>query len=317
MIRHIDAGRVVDRVSVDASAIERVLDARLLGEAEVAAFDDNFRAKLRRGDSASVVGVVGDFGVGLARRANVGADAAVVKQIDRRAQNALNQRLAVERVGVASERGARLRTQLDSFLAAAEHAAAGTDELGIVVRPTRARQIVQALAFVEAGRGVGVGIDEDVTMVEGGDELQVARAQQAVTEHVARHVADADHRDGRAAVGVAAHLAQMPARRLPRAARRDPHLLVVVTVLAAGRERVAEPEAALDCDLIGDVRETRGAFVRSDDQIRTVVVEHPDARGMHRAGVGEVVGEIEHRVHQRLVCLDAVGRIRLVDGGAA
>ena len=108
VIRHIDAGRVVDRVGVDAPAGERVLDTRLLGEAEVAAFDDNFRAKFGRGDSACVVGVVGDFGVGLGRRANIGADAAVVKQIDRRAQNALNQRLAVERVGIASERGARL-----------------------------------------------------------------------------------------------------------------------------------------------------------------------------------------------------------------
>ena len=152
-------------------------------------------------------------------------------------------------------------------------------------------------------------------MVEGGDELQVARSQQAVAEHVARHVADADHRDRRAAVGVAAHLAQMPARRFPRAARRDANLLVVVAVLAARRERVAEPEAALDCDLIGDVGETRGAFVGRDDQVRAVVVEHPDARGMHRAGVGEVVGEIEHRVDQRLVRLDAVGWVRAV--GAA
>ena len=288
-----------------------------LGEAEVAAFDDNLRAKLRRGDSACVVGVVGDFGVGLGRRANVGADAAVVKQIDRRAQNALDQRLAVERVGVASERGARLRTQLDSFLAAAEDAAAGADERGIVVRPTRARQIEQALALVEAGRGVGIGIDEDVAMVEGGDELQVARAQEAVAEHVARHVADAKHRDRRAAVGVAAHLAQMPARGFPRAARRDRHLLVVVAVLAAGRERVAQPEAALDCDLICDVRESRSAFVGRDDEIRPVVVEHPDARGMHRAGVGEVVGEIEHRVDQRLVRLDAVAQLRSDDAAAA
>ncbi len=124
----------------------------VLGEAEVAALDDDLRAKFGRGDSACVVGVVGDFGVGLGGRANVGADAAVVKEIDRRAQDALDQRLAVERVGIASERGARLRTQLDSFLAAAEDAAAGTDERGIVVGPTRARQIVQPLALVEAGR---------------------------------------------------------------------------------------------------------------------------------------------------------------------
>ncbi len=94
-------------------------------------------------------------------------------------------------------------------------------------------------------------------------------------------------------------------------------LLVVVAVLAARRERVAEPEAALDCDPIGDVGETRGALVGGDDEIRAVVVEHPDARRMHRAGVGEVVGEIEHRVHQRLVRLDAVARVRLMTRRAA
>ncbi len=143
-------------------------------------------------------------------------------------------------------------------------------------------------------------------MVEGCDELQVARAQQAVAEHVARHVADADHRDWRAAVGVATHLAQMPPRGFPRTARRDRHLLVVVAVFAAGRERVAEPEAALNRDPIGDVGETRSAFVCGHDEIRAVVVEHPDACGLHRAGVGKVVGEIEHRVDQRPVRLDAI-----------
>src|SRR5579862_6199844 len=41
MIRHIDASRVVDRVSVDATAFQRVLDAPVLSESEVAAFDHN------------------------------------------------------------------------------------------------------------------------------------------------------------------------------------------------------------------------------------------------------------------------------------
>ena len=110
VIRHVDTGRIVDRVGVDAPAGERVLDASPLRETQVAALDYYPGAKLGRSDSACVVGVVGDFGVGLASRANVGADAAVVKEIDRRAQDALNQGLAVERVGIAAERGARLRS---------------------------------------------------------------------------------------------------------------------------------------------------------------------------------------------------------------
>ncbi len=79
-------------------------------------------------------------------------------------------------------------------------------------------------------------------------ELQVARAQQAIAEDVARHIADAHHHDRRAAIGVAAHLPQMATGGFPRAARGDAHLLVVVTVLAAGGEGVAQPEAALDRD---------------------------------------------------------------------
>ena len=84
VIGHIDAGRVVDGVGVDAAASECVLDARRLSEAEIAALDDNFRAQLGCADSACIVGVVGDLGVSLGRRANVGADAAVVKQVDGR-----------------------------------------------------------------------------------------------------------------------------------------------------------------------------------------------------------------------------------------
>src|SRR5208337_5141842 len=103
---------------------------------------------------------------------------------------------------------------------------------------------------------------------------------QAVAEHVARHVADADRRDRRATVGIAAHLAQMPAGGFPRAARRDRHLLVVVAVLAARGEGVAEPEAALESDLIGEVGETRRAFIGGHDEIWAVVVQHPDASGM-------------------------------------
>ena len=51
----------------------------------------------------------------------------------------------------------------------------------------------EALALDEARLGVGVGVEEDVRVVEGGDELQVAGEQHAVPEDVAGHVADPDH----------------------------------------------------------------------------------------------------------------------------
>jgi hypothetical protein len=113
--------------------------------------------------------MIADVGVGLRARADVGADTAIVKKIDRGAEDCLDQRLAVERVAVASESGARLRTELDSLLAAREDAAAGADERGIVVGPGGAREIVESFAFVEAGLRIRIRIDEDVPMVEGGD----------------------------------------------------------------------------------------------------------------------------------------------------
>ena len=39
----------------------------------------------------------------------------------------------------------------------------------IVIVPARARQLEQALALVPARRRIGIGIDEDVAVVEGGD----------------------------------------------------------------------------------------------------------------------------------------------------
>ncbi len=209
VIRHIDAGGVVDRVGVDASAGERVLDARFLREAEIAALDHDLRAQFGRRNPARVIGVIADVGVALDACAHVSADAAVVEQIDRRAQDRLHQRFAIERVEVASERHPRLRAQLDSLLSARKHAAAGRDQARVVIRPLRARQFVQPFAFVETRCWIRLGIDKDVAMIERGDQFHVARAQKSVAEHVARHVADADDRDRLAVLDIAAHLAQV------------------------------------------------------------------------------------------------------------
>ena len=62
---------------------QRVLDAPALGEAEVAALADDPAAQLVAVDAQRVVGAVADVGVGLRRRLDVRADAAVPQQIDR------------------------------------------------------------------------------------------------------------------------------------------------------------------------------------------------------------------------------------------
>ena len=62
----VDAGRVVDRIGVDAAAGQRVLDAAELRAAEVAAFDDDLAAQLAAVHAQRVVGAVADLRVRLA-----------------------------------------------------------------------------------------------------------------------------------------------------------------------------------------------------------------------------------------------------------
>ena len=89
VVAAVDAGRVVDRVGVDQPAGERVLDPAELGEAEVAALADHPAAQLGAVDAHRVVGAVADLGVRLGGRLDVGADAAVPEQVDRRPRTAL------------------------------------------------------------------------------------------------------------------------------------------------------------------------------------------------------------------------------------
>ena len=90
----------------------------------------------------------------------------------------------------------------------------------VVVHPRGAGpEREEARALGERRGRVGRRVEEDVAVVEGRDQVDLARQQHAVAEHVARHVADAD--DGeRARVDVAAELAEVPLARSPR--RRAP-----------------------------------------------------------------------------------------------
>ena len=87
--------------------------------------------------------------------------------------------------------------------------------------------IEHALPFDEAGSEIGIWIEQNVRMVERGDQLDVRRKQHGVAEHVAGHVADADDRKV-FALGVDTQLAEVALHRLPSAPRRDAHRFVVV-----------------------------------------------------------------------------------------
>ena len=198
----------------------------------------------RAGDADRVVGAVADRVVGLGRGAHIGADAAEEQQIDRRLQDRPDHLLR-RRLGLGeAERRLRLRRQRDLLQRAREHAAARGDQRAVVVLPARARQIEQALPLGEALVRIGRGIDEDVAVVERGDQPDRPLPQHAVAEDVARHVADADHGERRLA-DIDVHLAEVALDRFPGAAGGDAHLLVVVAGRPAGGEGVVEPEVML------------------------------------------------------------------------
>ena len=63
VVAAVDAGRVVDRVGVDQTAADRVLDPAELGEAEVAALADHPAPQLGGVDAHRVVGAIADLTV--------------------------------------------------------------------------------------------------------------------------------------------------------------------------------------------------------------------------------------------------------------
>ena len=270
---------------------------------EVAALADDAAAQLRAVDADGVVGLVARVGVGLRGGLDVRADAAVPQQVDRRAQDRPDQLVRRQAVGLDAERPPRRRRERNRLGGARPHAAALGDQRRVVVGPRGARQLEQPPALGERGRGIGVGVEEDVAVVERRDQPDVAGQQHAVAEHVARHVADPDDREvGRLDVGP--ELAEVALDRLPRAAGGDAHLLVVVADRAAGGERVAEPEAVLGRDRVREVGERRGALVGRDDEVRVVAVVAHDVARRHDRAVDDVVGEVEQAADERPVAGD-------------
>ena len=218
-------------------------------------------------------------------------------------------------LGLDAEHGADLGAQRDRLLAAREDAAALRDQALVVIGPGRARQREHPLALLPALRRIGIGIEEDVAVVEGGDQLDRLRQQHAVAEHVARHVADAGDPD-RLLLHVDAHFAEMALDRDPGALGGDPHRLVVVAVGAAAGEGVAEPEAALDRDRVGDVGEGRGALVGGDDEIGIVAVaDRRRPSGWTTLPLDDIVGDREQGADEDAVALGAFGEPGVAVGG--
>jgi hypothetical protein len=93
-----------------------------------------------------------------------------------------------------AQRLRHLGRDVDRLQRAGEDPSAGRDERPVVVVPRRPRQVEQSRRSVNDAAASGVGVDEDVPVVEGGDEPDVLGEQHAVAEDVTAHVADAHDR---------------------------------------------------------------------------------------------------------------------------
>ena len=301
----VDAGRVVDGIGIDLDAAQCSFDTSQLSHTEVAALADHSRPHIGAVDADGVVGLVADIGVALGRGLDVGADSAVVDEVDGGLEDFGHEVGRAAFAGFDSEHRGGLCAEVDRLRRPGEDSAAGGDEFPVVVLPARARQVEESLTFDEAARGVGVRVEEDVPVVKGGDQADVLAAQHAVAEDVAAHIADAHDREVLGS-GVESELAEVAFDGLPRTSGGDGHRLVVVADRSARSEGVAEPEAAALGDRIGHIGEPCRALVSGDDEIVVVAVVTDYAVGVDDdagviGAVGEVVGDFEHAFDEHLV----------------
>ncbi|EXI92916.1 MAG: hypothetical protein AW12_00215 [Candidatus Accumulibacter sp. BA-94] len=158
-----------------------------------------------------------------------------------------------------------------------------------------------------AARCVRVGIDENVAVIEGGEEPYFARQQHAVAKDIAGHVADADDGEG-LRLDVDTELAKVPLDGFPGAACGDAHLLVVVANRSAGGEGIAKPEVVFDGDGVGDVREGCGPLVGGDHQVGIVAITAAHAGGGLHPAVDPIVSQVEQAPDEGRIAGNALGQ---------
>ena len=214
---------------------------------------------------------------------------------------------------IRAERRAHLGRQFDAARSARPDAAASRNQPLVVVVPRTARQREHALAFRERGRQIRRRIKEDVPVIEGREQAYLARQQQTVAEHIARHVAHAGHADRRR-VQVMPEFIEMPLDGFPGALGRDAELLVIVAIRAAGGERIAEPESARHRDAVGNVGKGGRTLVGGHHQIRIGFVVADRLRRHEDVAQQPVVGQVQQSGDEQPVDRLALGGNHLARG---
>ena len=170
----VDAGRVVDEVGIDAAASQAELDACPLRQPEIAAFPDDLAVQLVGVYAHVVVAAVADVGVTFRAGLDVRADTAVPQQVDGHPEYRPNQFVRLHRRLVGAEHRARFLAEANRLRLPREHAAALRDDRIVVIGPAGARQVEQPLPLLEARGHVGIGVEEDVLVIERGHEPDLA-----------------------------------------------------------------------------------------------------------------------------------------------
>ena len=167
----VDTGRVVDGVGVHPAAIRGKGDAARLRKAEVGTLAHDLDPQFRGVDAQGIGALVADLGVGLGRSLHIGADAAEIEQVRVRLEDGAHQGDRIDAVFGDVQQGLDLGRQGDRLGLAREDAAAFGDQGLVIVLPGRARQVEHPLALGPGRRRIGRRVDEDVAVIEGGDQL--------------------------------------------------------------------------------------------------------------------------------------------------
>ena len=135
MIRAIHAGGIIQGIGEDMAAALREFDPGLLRQPQIAAFADHPRPHVGRIDAQRIVAPVIGFLMGLGAGLDVGADAAVVDQVDRGLEQGADQLGRRQFLSGDVQHLAHLRRDRDGFQRARPDATACRDQLAVKIVP--------------------------------------------------------------------------------------------------------------------------------------------------------------------------------------
>ena len=183
-VGEVHAARVVERVGVEAAALQRVFDPSELGDPR---FPPSPTTSQRSSSALTRTASLARsrVAIDLAGRLHVRADPAVPE----RSTGALSTARISDSPSIGAVSAGSPKACLASALSGTSLDPRATRRPAraarVVVVPRRLRQPEEALALAERGLGDGRGVQEHVAVVERGDQTDVPGEQHPVAEHVA------------------------------------------------------------------------------------------------------------------------------------